>query len=135
MVGMTGLEPAASCSQSKHSTKLSYIPGGSSGIYVYFREVKSISFVLPEPMSKKWIPSIEGGWASWIRTSGMVDSKSTAVPLGYDPVFFFLVYWFPLNPLFNALCLQRSQNSADIFFPLLAGPFVRTYATIIDESA
>ena len=26
LVGMTGLEPAASCSQSKHSTKLSYIP-------------------------------------------------------------------------------------------------------------
>lgn len=66
--------------------KLAHIPGGSSGIYVYFREVKSISFVLPEPMSKKLIPSIEGGWASWIRTSGMVDSKSTAVPLGYDPI-------------------------------------------------
>ena len=26
MVGATGLEPAASCSQSKHSTKLSYAP-------------------------------------------------------------------------------------------------------------
>ncbi len=25
-VGATGLEPAASCSQSKHSTKLSYAP-------------------------------------------------------------------------------------------------------------
>ena len=25
-IGMTGLEPAASCSQSRHSTKLSYIP-------------------------------------------------------------------------------------------------------------
>ena len=86
-------------------------------------------------MSKKCIPSIEGGWGSWIRTSGMVDSKSTAVPLGYAPVFFFLVYWFPLNPRFNAFCLHCSQNSADIFFPLLAGPFVRTYDTIEDGSA
>ena len=86
MVGMTGLEPAASCSQSKHSTTLSYIPGGSSGIYVYFREVKSISFVLPEPMSKKRIPSIEGGWDNWIRTSGMTESKSAALPLGHIPI-------------------------------------------------
>ncbi len=28
LVGMTGLEPAASWSQTKHSTKLSYIPKG-----------------------------------------------------------------------------------------------------------
>ena len=25
------------------------------------------------------------GWASWIRTSGMLESKSSALPLGYSP--------------------------------------------------
>lgn len=32
LVGMTGLEPAASWSQTKHSTKLSYIPKNSNNI-------------------------------------------------------------------------------------------------------
>ena len=27
------------------------------------------------------------GWASWIRTSGMLESKSSALPLGYSPKF------------------------------------------------
>ena len=26
------------------------------------------------------------GWASWIRTNGMLESKSSALPLGYSPV-------------------------------------------------
>lgn len=27
-----------------------------------------------------------GGWDSWIRTNGMTESKSVALPLGYIPV-------------------------------------------------
>ena len=27
------------------------------------------------------------GWSSWIRTSGMTESKSVALPLGYTPFF------------------------------------------------
>ena len=27
------------------------------------------------------------GWSSWIRTSGMTESKSVALPLGYTPIF------------------------------------------------
>ncbi len=26
------------------------------------------------------------GWSSWIRTSGMTESKSVALPLGYTPI-------------------------------------------------
>ena len=30
------------------------------------------------------------GWASWIRTSGMRESKSRALPLGYTPIWLVL---------------------------------------------
>ena len=30
------------------------------------------------------------GWSSWIRTSGMTESKSVALPLGYTPIAFLL---------------------------------------------
>lgn len=31
--------------------------------------------------------SVAIGWDSWIRTSGMTESKSVALPLGYTPTF------------------------------------------------
>ena len=35
-----------------------------------------------------------GGWASWIRTSGMRESKSLALPLGDSPIQlnYFIIY-------------------------------------------
>ena len=32
------------------------------------------------------------GWSSWIRTSGMTESKSVALPLGYTPITLLLLY-------------------------------------------
>ena len=32
------------------------------------------------------------GWSSWIRTSGMTESKSVALPLGYTPIALILLY-------------------------------------------
>ena len=40
MVGMTGLEPAASCSQSRRATKLRYIPALFNIIVYFISKVK-----------------------------------------------------------------------------------------------
>ena len=48
-------------------------------------------FAQREPKQKRVIQkNIENtyyfGWSSWIRTSGMTESKSVALPLGYTPI-------------------------------------------------
>ena len=46
MVGATGLEPAASWSQTKHSTKLSYAPQQQILLYYTAADLSSIFFFL-----------------------------------------------------------------------------------------
>ena len=54
------------------------------------------------------------GWARWIRTTGMTESKSVALPLGYSPI---IKNIFPeQNPAGKVL--QFSQNSADTPLPI-----------------
>ena len=55
------------------------------------------------------------GWDRWIRTIGMTESKSVALPLGYIPVSILnvtrlLYQYFAPNASAAALCLQKIHN-------------------------
>ena len=54
---------------------------GVQGLYRVLNPVKNAK-------KTKNLPFQTGfGWASWIRTSEMTESKSVALPLGYSPIF------------------------------------------------
>ena len=54
------------------------------------------------------------GWARWIRTTGMTESKSVALPLGYSPI---VKIVFSKQNLAGEI-LQLDQNSADTQLPI-----------------
>ena len=60
MVGMTGFEPATSCSQSRRATKLRHIPTLHSGIdYSRRIEIRRKDFASDQPqLSRKVFPSL-----------------------------------------------------------------------------
>ena len=50
------------------------------------------------------------GWSSWIRTSGMTESKSVALPLGYTP-------FFRKCCLRQILVYHKSRKKSSVFSP------------------
>jgi hypothetical protein len=56
-------------------------------VALYTTAEKMSSFLIYFYKIKAKLKSFAFGWASWIRTSGMTESKSVALPLGYSPLF------------------------------------------------
>ena len=59
--------------------------GPSRRIYLFYFYVGTTFALKPTLAATR-----ADGWDSWIRTSGMTESKSVALPLGYIPAFVML---------------------------------------------
>jgi hypothetical protein len=106
-IGMTGFEPATSCSQSRRATKLRYIPAHHCDAFkVYHGEnlkrqsIKSRKTVLPRLVTRIWIPKHAFN-AFWVRakTQSSIEVDNLGVSKQGDVTNIFASQFF--NDIFH----------------------------------
>lgn len=63
------------------------LPGGIGGQFRSALDACENPGQSKRPGARYGSRPLPGGWAGWIRTSGMTESKSVALPLGDSPIF------------------------------------------------
>lgn len=84
MVLIAGLEPARYCYHRILSPKR--LPFRHISFIGAPPETRTPDPFIKSEMLYHWASGTNFGWVSWIRTNGMQESKSCALPLGYNPI-------------------------------------------------